>query len=160
MSAIIRLIEAFSNGLAVIAGVGLTFMMMITVSDVALRYLGRPIPGTYEFVAFSGVIVIGFAIAYTSMQKAHVFVDFLIERLPRRSKAATMISTRLLSMAFFVMLGICLIDDGLGLYRTGEVSPTLKFPFYPIAFGLGICAFTQCLVLVADIIKIAGGDHD
>jgi TRAP-type C4-dicarboxylate transport system permease small subunit len=160
MKAFIGLVESMGNFLAVIAGVGLTFMMMITVCDVILRYLGRPIPGTYELVAFSGVVVIGFAIAYTSLQKAHVFVDFLVDRMTRKGKIAMIIFTRLLSMGFFLMLGICLIADGISLYQTGEVSPTLKLSFYPIAFGLGICSFTQCMVLLADILKIAGGQHE
>jgi TRAP-type C4-dicarboxylate transport system permease small subunit len=153
-------VQSFGNSLAVIAGIGLTFMMMITVCDVVLRYLGRPIPGTYELVAFSGVIVIGFAIAYTSLKKAHVYVDFLIENMGGKTKSVVQIITRIMCIAFFAMLGVCLIGDGFHLYETGEVSPTLKLPFYPIALGLGVCSFTQCLVLLADIVRIAGGSHE
>ncbi len=160
MKSLVGFIESFGNSLAVIAGIGLTFMMMITVCDVILRYLGKPIPGTYELVAFSGVVVIGFAIAYTSLQKAHVYVDFLIERMPKKSRNALLVFTRLISIGFFAMLGVCLIGDGLSLYQTGEVSPTLKLPFYPIAFGLGVCSFTQCLVLFGEIIRVAGGQDE
>jgi hypothetical protein len=42
----------------------------------------------------------------------------------------------------------------------GEVSPTLTMPFYPVAYGLGICSFVQCLVLLCDILKILGGKHE
>jgi len=160
MKKFLGFVQSFGNSLAIVAGIGLTFMMMITVSDVILRYLGRPIPGTYELVAFSGVVVIGFAIAYTSLKKAHVYVDFVIDRMSRKSSDVIKVCTRILCTGFFLMLGVCLIGDALDLYRTGEVSPTLRFPFYPIAFGLGVCSFTQCLVLVAEIVRIVGGQHE
>jgi TRAP-type C4-dicarboxylate transport system permease small subunit len=160
MKSFLRFVEWFSNSLAVIAGIGLTFMMLLTVCDVILRYLGKPIPGTYELVAFSGVVVIGFAISYTSWAKAHVYVDFVIMSLTRKSRGTIQLITRGLSIAFFAMLGVCLILDGFSMYSTGEVSPTLKFPFYPIALGLGVCAFTQCLVLVGDIMRILGGQYE
>jgi TRAP-type C4-dicarboxylate transport system permease small subunit len=160
MKAYLRFVERLSKFMSIIAGVGLTFMMLLTVSDVILRYLKRPIPGTYELVAYSGVVVIGFAIAYTSWVRAHVFVDFLVNRLGKTPKRIVLIFTKLVGTGFFVMLGVNLIADGLSMLQTGEVSPTLKLPFYPIAFGLGVCSFTQCLVLLSDIPKIVGGEYE
>jgi len=48
--------------LNIIAGISLTFLMLLTVMDVILRTLRRPIVGTYELVAFSGAGVIGCAV--------------------------------------------------------------------------------------------------
>jgi len=41
-----------------------------------------------------------------------------------------------------------------------EVSLTLQMPFYPVAYGIGVCCFIQCLVMVCDIVKISGGKFD
>ncbi len=57
----------------------------------------------------------------------------------------------------FLMIGWNLIKYGIDLRQSGEVSHTLTLPFYPVAYGLGISFFVQCLVLVCDILKIFGG---
>jgi hypothetical protein len=46
------------------------------------------------------------------------------------------------------------------LYRTGEVSLTLQLPFYPVAYGIGVCCFVQCLVLIAHIFQVIGGTYE
>jgi hypothetical protein len=60
----------------------------------------------------------------------------------------------------FIMIGWNLIRYGMDLKKAGEVSPTLTLPFYPVAYGLGICCFIQCLVLMCDILKILGGKYE
>jgi len=69
-------VRALSRFLNVIAGISLTFLMLLTVLDVILRSFRTPVVGTYELVAFSGAVVIGFAIPYTSWLRGHIFVDF------------------------------------------------------------------------------------
>lgn len=160
MKAYLRFVEQLSKVMNVIAGIALTFMMLLTVVDVILRRLGRAIPGTYELVAFSGVIVIGFALAYTTLVRAHVFVDMVTEKLKVRTRKIVLVFTKVVGIAFFIMLGINLIKDGFNLIQTGELSPTLQFPFYPIAFGLAVCSFVECLVLLSDIPKIIGGEYE
>lgn len=144
----------------VVAVATLTFMMFLTVSDVILRYAGYPVRGTYELVALSGAVVIGFAIPYTSWMKGHVYVDMLIERLGKRSRAGMLIFAKVLGILFFIMVGIHLIENGISIRESGEVSATLQLPFYPIAYGLGVCCFIECLVLFCDILKIARGEYE
>ena len=59
-------ISGIARFLNIIAGTSLTFLMLLTVGDVILRYFKRPIVGTYELVAFSGAVVIGFSLPFTS----------------------------------------------------------------------------------------------
>ena len=47
-----------SRFLYVISGIGLVVMMLLTVLDVALRMVGRPITGAYELVAYGVVLVV------------------------------------------------------------------------------------------------------
>jgi len=42
--------------------------------------------------------------------------------------------------------------------NSGEVSLTLQLPFYPVAYGVAVSCFVQCLVLVADMVKIYRGN--
>ena len=58
-----------------ISGVAILGMIVITVSDVTLRFFRMPINGAYELVSFLGALAISFAIAQTCVQKGHVASD-------------------------------------------------------------------------------------
>jgi TRAP-type C4-dicarboxylate transport system permease small subunit len=74
-------VEGLSRFLNGISGISLTFIMCITVTDIILRFFGRPIVGTYEIVSFCGALVIGFALPWTSWKRGHIYVDFLVLKL-------------------------------------------------------------------------------
>jgi len=144
----------------IIAGTVLTSVMLFTVADVILRYLGRPILGSVELVSLASVVVIGFALPHTSWTEAHVNVDFLITSMRPVGRSVTMVLTRIVSIALFAAAGIFLIQKGLYMLKTGEVTSTLQIPFYPIAYGLAACFFLQCLILIFQIVKIAGEKYE
>ncbi len=143
-----------------IGGIALTFIMSLTVADIILRFFRMPIVGTYELVAFSGAVVIGFAVPLTSWMRGHIYVDFLILRFSQKIRNFVNIVTRFLGIWLFIMIGWNLISYGMDLRKSGEVSLTLQIPFYPVAFGVGICCFIQCLVLFCDILKIIGAKYE
>jgi TRAP-type C4-dicarboxylate transport system permease small subunit len=143
-----------------IAGIALSFIMFLTVADIILRSFRKPIVGTYELVAFSGAVVIGFSVPLTSWVRGHIYVDFLILRFSQKVRNIFNIVTRFLGIWLFIMIGWNLISYGMDLRKSGEVSLTLQLPFYPVAYGVGVCCFVQCLVLICDIIKIFGGEYE
>ena len=146
--------------LNVIAGISLTFMMSLTVVDVILRSLRKPIVGTYELVAFSGAMVIGFSLPFTSWMRGHIYVDFIISRFSKKIRDVFNIVTRCMVIWLFLMIGWNLIKYGMDLQKSGEVSLTLQMPFYPVAYGIGVCCFIQCLVIGCDLLKIFGGKYE
>jgi TRAP-type C4-dicarboxylate transport system permease small subunit len=79
---------------------------------------------------------------------------------PDAIKNSINIITRLLGIILFIVIGYNLLLYATDLYRSGEVSLTRQIPFYPVAFGMGICCFIQCLVLICDIFKIIGGKYE
>ena len=143
-----------------IGGVSLVFIMFLTVADIILRSFRKPIVGTFEIVAFSGAVVIGFSIPFTTWVKGHVNTDFLIVRFSQKTRSVFQLFTRCLGIGLFSMIGWNLIKYGMDLKKAGEVSPTLALPFYPVAYGLGVACFIQCLVLLCDILKISGGKYE
>ena len=160
MNGFLNKIKGLSGVFNVIAGISLTFLMLLTVMDVILRALKRPIVGTYELVAFSGAVVIGFAVPLTSWLRGHIFVDFFILRFSQKVRNIFNITTRCLVIVLFLLIGWNLIKYGMDLQKSGEVSLTLQMPFYPVAYGVAVCCFVQCLVLICDIIKIFGGKYE
>jgi TRAP-type C4-dicarboxylate transport system permease small subunit len=160
VEAYLKGIKGISRFMNAIAAVGLTFIMLLTTVDVILRLFKSPIVGTYELVAFTGGIIIGFAVPMTSWMRAHVYVDFLVEKLPKSRRNIANIFTRLLGIVFFGIAGANLFKHGYYLYSTHEVTPTLQLPFYPVVFGIGIAFVLQCLVMIGDIVKIAGDKYE
>lgn len=160
MERLLKAVENASRFTNLIAGVSLSFIVAITVMDVVLRFFRMPIVGTYELVGFAGAMVIGFALPLTSWDRAQIYVDFFLERFPRAGRALMHIITRALSIVLFALLGWNLLRIAMDYQRTGEVSSTLQLPFYPVAYGLGIVCFLQCLVLLCHVVKILGGRYE
>jgi TRAP-type C4-dicarboxylate transport system permease small subunit len=160
MKGFLNQVKGISNFLNIIAGISLTFLMLLTVTDVILRSFRRPVVGTYELVAFAGAVVIGFAMPMTSWLRAHIFVDFFILKFSQKGRNIFNIATRCVVIMLFFLIGWNLIKYGMDLQKSGEVSLTLQMPFYPVAYGVGVCCFIQCLVMVCDIVKISGGKYD
>jgi TRAP-type C4-dicarboxylate transport system permease small subunit len=160
MDGILDKVRAVSRFFNLIAGISLTFLMLLTVTDVILRSFRRPIVGTYELVAFAGAVVIGFSVPLTSWMRGHIYVDFLVLKFPKKLRDAFNIGTRCMSCLLFFLIGWNLLKYGVDLQKSGEVSLTLQLPFYPVAYGLGVCCFVQCLVLLCDILKIFGGKYE
>ncbi len=150
-------LSKWTNG---IGGVFLPIMMLITVTDVSLRLFGKPIVGTYELVAYTGALVVAFSIPYTSWARGHIYVDFFIQKLSPGTQKALYTATRIMGIALFFLAAWNLMKFGMDLSRSGEVSPTLQLPFYPVVYAIGAACLVQCLVLVADIVKIFEGTYE
>jgi len=161
MGAILWIAEKLSKLMSVIAGAALTFIMLLTVCDVFLRYFfDRPIIGTFEIVGLGGAVAIGFALPITSWMRGHIFVDFFVVKFNKVGQGIINVITRLVSIGLFYIIGHNLIKYGYDLYKSGEVSLTRQIPFYPVAYGMAVCCFILCLVLICDIIKIFGGQYE
>jgi TRAP-type C4-dicarboxylate transport system permease small subunit len=144
-----------------VAGTALVLIMLLTSFDVVLRYLRHPILGSYDMVSIGAAFMIGFALPRTSWDKIHISVDILVFKLPRQRIVVDLI-TRVMAMALFLIIGYNLTKLGASFSRTGDSTLTLGLPFYPIAYALGICAFVECLVLLADVVRVfyKEGQHE
>jgi TRAP-type C4-dicarboxylate transport system permease small subunit len=160
MGGVLWLTEKLSRLLNWIALSALTFIMLLTVADVVLRYFGRPIVGTFEVVGFCGAVIIAFSLPLTTWERGHIFVDFLTVKMSKGAKKWLDLSTRLLCIALFAVIGWNLFIYSHKLMSSGEVSLTIQLPFYPFSYGVGVCCFLQCFVLVGDIVKIFGGTYE
>ncbi|MCX5810258.1 MAG: TRAP transporter small permease [Proteobacteria bacterium] len=146
--------------LSIIGGTALSLMMFLTVADIIMRAAGRPILGTYEMVALLLAVVIGFTIPTVSLDRGNVYMEIVLERLSKRGKALMNTLTRILCIVLFIVIGYNLMMVGNELHASGEVSSTLKLPFFPIAYGVGVCCFIECLVFIFDIVKIWRGQYE
>jgi len=143
-----------------IAGGAVTVMMLLTVADVLLRAGGRPIIGTFEIVALLLALVIGFGIPQVSLDRGHVFMEVLVEKLSKKGKNIMYTFTRVLCLGLFAFIGINLFNVAARFHSSGEVSATIKIPFYPVAYGVAVCCLLECCVFIFDIVRIWRGDYE
>jgi TRAP-type C4-dicarboxylate transport system permease small subunit len=160
MELMFGILRKVSKVLNIIGGIALTFMMFLTVADIIMRAGGKPILGTYEIVSLSLALVIGFTIPQTSLDRGHVYMEIILDRLSVKGKAVLNTFTRLLCILLFVVIGYNLFVIGNEFRMSGEVSSTLKIPFFPISYGVGVCCFVECFVFISDIVKIWRGQYE
>jgi len=149
-----------SKLLNTIAGIAVTFMMLLTVADVLLRASGHPIIGTFEIVSLLLALVIGFGIPQVSLDRGHVYMDFLVEKLSEKGRRMMTTFTRILCLILFASIGYKLFSVGAKFHASGEVSPTIMLPFYPVAYGVAVCCLLECCVLISDIVRIWRGEYE
>jgi len=149
-----------SKLLNIIAGIAVTVMMLLTVADVLLRAGGHHIIGTYEIVSLLLALVIGFGIPQVSLDRGHVYMDFILERFSKRGKKVMNTITRLFCIILFLPLGYNLFNVGARFHASGEVSATIKIPFYPVAYGVAVCCLLECCVFIFDIVRVWRGQYE
>ena len=149
-----KLLANVTKILGYIGSAALSFMMLLTVADVIMRAFGHPIIGTFEIVGLSLALVVGFTIPKVSYEKGHVFMEVVLDALSEKNKSLLNTLTRIICLILFIMIGYKLFGVGAEFRASGEVSPTIQIPFYPMAYGVGVCCFIQCLVFINDIVNI------
>ena len=84
MNGLLRLSRWLSVRFNLVAEICLVGMAFLTCSEIILRFLRKPIPGSYDIVGFLLAITIAFAMARTTLQRKHVAVQLLTMILSRR----------------------------------------------------------------------------
>jgi TRAP-type C4-dicarboxylate transport system permease small subunit len=152
-----KFILRLTGYMSVVAGIVLIFMACLTFMDVVMRYLGSPIPGVYEIVAFLGVAVAGFVLPRSSMMKAHVVVDFVVEKLSGRPRMAMKIITRVLVAIFFFIASWYFVGMAQSFIATRTVTVTLGVPFYPVVFVMAFSFLVEGIVSIYQIFEKEDG---
>jgi TRAP-type transport system small permease protein len=160
-----RLLEkgifSLSRGLHRIGEVILVLMVLLTVSDVFLRYLfHRPILGSWEVTEYMMAVLVFACVGYTMVERGHVVVDLVITRLPPRVRALVECITSLVAFVFFaIVTWRNVLQAGVALRRS-DVSAELFIPKSPfilfVAVGIGVLSlvlFAQFLESLAKAVK-------
>jgi hypothetical protein len=58
-----------------------------------------------------------------------------------------------MGVTLFLILAWYLFEKANVLLKDGFVTSTLKFPFYPVAYGLSICCLVESVILLGEIIR-------
>jgi TRAP-type C4-dicarboxylate transport system permease small subunit len=141
--------------MAYASGVALTAMMLLTVADVCGRYLfSKPIRGTYELVGFLLVGAGALGLGYCQVKKAHIRVDFLLQRFPEKMRAVLTVIANFLGFAAFSLLcWRCALYAQYYISATGNHTDTLGIPLTPFVIVLAVGTGMLALVILIDLIR-------
>jgi TRAP-type C4-dicarboxylate transport system permease small subunit len=140
-------------GLAITSGVAVLCMMGLTAMDVLLRTaVNSPIPGAYDVVKVLGSIAIAAALPYTTAIKGHVAVEFFFQKMKRRGRLIVDTANRLLVITLFAALTVKVIKYGISLQSSGEVTPTLEMPIYPVVYFMALCCAVSTLAVLHNLL--------
>jgi len=151
---IIIKIANMGNG---IASVSIIFIMLLTSFEVILRIFRISIAGSYELVGLCSTLAISFSLGYTSLQRGHIAVDLLVQRLSFSAQRVIKFINACIALVFFAMLAWQSFLYAIQLKKAGEVSATLQINTYPFIFGLTIGSLLLCLILIVEGMRILRG---
>ncbi|MBP8625084.1 MAG: TRAP transporter small permease [Syntrophorhabdaceae bacterium] len=147
-------ISDFLNKIFMVLGaISVLALMVLATGNVVLRIFSAPFGGAYEIVSFIGAIVIAFALGYTQQRKNHIVVDILTERFPKKIHKVLDIINYFITMIFFSLISWQIFLYGVKVWRSGELSETLKVIYHPFVFcvALGFAVFSFTLLI--DLLK-------
>jgi TRAP-type C4-dicarboxylate transport system permease small subunit len=128
-------------------------MMVLVNANVILRPFGKPIWGTYEIVGFMGTLVLSLALIQTTYNQGHMAVEVLTRRLPRRIRSFIRGCNNLISMIVMILIAWQSLRYGTRVLYSGEVSATLRLPFYPFLYAIALSFGVAALVLLMLLVK-------
>ncbi|MGR3590781.1 MAG: TRAP transporter small permease [Limimaricola soesokkakensis] len=126
---------------------------LVTVGDVLGRQVGLPIIGVVDLVQLFVMAGTWLVMPHAFLAAAHVGVDFLISRLPRRARHLLHVMAALVALILLALM----LWQGFATFETrtmfGDSSQQLGIPiawyWYPLLLGLGLCLPGVMLWLVA-----------
>jgi TRAP-type C4-dicarboxylate transport system permease small subunit len=155
-----KLNHVLNKWLLIIGGVAVLALMMLATGNVLLRIAGMPFRGAYEIVSFLGAVVTAFALGYTQKRKFNIVVDILSDKFPKRIKSVLDGIGYGIGVMFFAVIAWVIIQWGLKIAVSGEVSETLKIVYYPFIFCVALGFAVLSLTLVIDLIDTFGKKGD
>jgi TRAP-type C4-dicarboxylate transport system permease small subunit len=148
---------AVSNWLNRVAGAVLVLMMLLVNANVILRPLGLPIWGAYELVGFMGSVVLSFALIQTTYKRGHMAVEIVLSRLPPRVQAILSIFNRLAVFTTMSLIAWQSARFATRILHNGEVSATLRLPYYPFLYAIGAAFGVAAVIVLVDLLKPSAG---
>jgi TRAP-type C4-dicarboxylate transport system permease small subunit len=147
-------LSALLNGLlAWVAGLVLVAMMLFTVLDMVLRGLGHPVAGSFEVIGWLSAAAMALALGYAQLNRNHVAIDLLVNRLPGRLRAGTEAAVSLCSLLLFGAVAWYVARYGGMLQESGSLSETLKAIVYPWVYVVATGATGLTVALLVDCLR-------
>jgi TRAP-type C4-dicarboxylate transport system permease small subunit len=138
------------------------FMVALTCADVlGAKLFLRPVPGSLDMMMLAQLVAVTFAASAALFKRRHIAVDFFVERLPRRARGILDGAVCLACLVLFAVIAWRLLEHGVELQRSREVTATAAIPLAPFAYAAALAMVPMCLVLLQHCMgSLAGARRD
>jgi len=152
-----KAITSLSRILNMISSCILAAMMLLTTSDVCMRFFfNRPITGATELTQDMMVYLSFLGLAWCAATKSHLKVDLIMDHLPPRVQAVIDALTVLAGLCVAALISWQNIVEALVMQKMKITSSLLKLPVYPNYYIVALGCALLCLVMVAIMIQKLG----
>jgi TRAP-type C4-dicarboxylate transport system permease small subunit len=149
-----KVTRGFSRSLEWVGVIGILVMFLANFVDVVgAKLFLWPLPGVTEVISFSQIVAIAPAIAFTLILGRHIRVEFIIDRFPKRLRAAITSVSSFLSLVLFVFIVWQSYLYGESLRKAGEIGSTSHLAFYPFAYLIAFCCIPVCSVFLMEVLR-------
>jgi TRAP-type C4-dicarboxylate transport system permease small subunit len=126
-----RVLELGSTALALVGGLVLTALMLMSIGSIAGRWLfSRPLPGDFELVEIGSGLAIFLFLPACQLRGANVIVDFFTTGVSRRGQAWLDALGALLYTLVAALFAWRLVFGGIDYLRYGERTMVLGLPLW------------------------------
>jgi len=136
-----------------VAGIVLAAMIILTCANIFCRLVWLPIRGTFELMGYFGAVITAFALGYTQIKKGHIAVDIVILGFSSKVRSILNAINCVLCIAFFVLVGWQIWRYATNLWRTGEVTETLRIVYYPFTYAVALGCFALAFVFLVEFLN-------
>jgi TRAP-type C4-dicarboxylate transport system permease small subunit len=145
-----RFNEKVTTGIEWVGLVAFVFMMLLTTVDViGAKIFLAPVPGALDLMDLAQLTGMSFALGASYYANRHVEVEFFVPLMPRFLQHLSACLVRFLMVVLFIVMTWQLFGYAQDLKAYGEVSPTVRIPLYPFAYGAAVAFIPACLVSLA-----------
>ena len=132
----------------------LAAMMLLTVSDVFLRYFfRRPIIGATEITENMMACLVFFALAWCAAQRSHLKVDPVISIFSPRVQAVFDTLTGLAGLVMVALITWRNFMEAIAIRQLNIVSSLIKIPAFPFYYVIALGSAILCLVMIVQVIQ-------
>lgn len=137
-----------------LAALALIFMMLITATDVFMRYLfNSPVRGSYDLVECMLVVFVFHGMAGTFLRRQNVVIDVIDHFVAERVISVMIRIADVLSIACLILIAWAMLTPTLQAYTYGDRKLMLNLPLYILwvvalagMAGTILCAFGALLL--------------
>jgi tripartite ATP-independent transporter DctM subunit len=147
-------LSTFFRRLNWVAMASLFIIVFFTVVAVFTRYiLNRPIPGDNELIELMMVVSVFFgAVAVAQLDKSHVNIDIVLEKISPQARLLTEAITLLFGI---LLMGLIVWQTGILAWlfaENGNTTRMMSIPLAPVALIIPLGCFLLLLVMVGDLL--------
>ena len=142
------------NRLLMAVGCGLLIVMIfLTCANIFLRTIWAPVQGTYELMGYFGAVLTAFALGYTQLHRGHISVDLVVLGFSPTTRKILEGINSAVCMIFFALVSWRITMYATNLWRTGEITETLRIVYYPFVYGVALGCATLSLIFLISLLQ-------